>query len=353
MSKKAQEKKMPPSSLPHSNLKSNRVFVPEVKSNFDAQVSRPASFVSIPFSFAFGIILWIEVWLIVCVIAIGFFVSKDYFGKLENTFNQRGKELALSIGSASTLAYQNRKFDFLAKHLSNIVKQKDPIVQTKPISEIFVLSRQGVILAHSDVTLMTKNSRDPVNEISLKYNNEFFHAGLLINEGQIYTQNYPYPSSDIRKKSSYFLQSFLPEKLDYAVDFSTPIIYHKKSQATVHVVMNRKFIYEFLQKSIDKFAVILGVVIGGGLIIALLIIIAFILRARYLQKLWQNLLNYKWENDAVKQHLNQIGSKIENLEKRSRVVLPKPKNQQVKVVNLPSINDEGRGQDPQDAILLE
>ncbi len=293
----------------------------------------------ISFSYAFGIVVLIEVLLLICLATIGYLGLQEYFQKLESSFYQRGKGLTLSMAAASSLAYKSRDYDTMINIMSRLVTQDEPVPREKAVSEVFLLDRSGVILAHSDVTMVTAKARDPLNSISLKYNNEFFHSSLLIDEGQVLTQKFPYPSTSVREKSSYIIQALLPENLDYSMDFSSPIVVNGKAVASIHVVMNRMFMYQFLINLFDKYVIITGIVLTAGLLIALFLLFSFVIRARYLHRVWQNVLRYKLENEMVNHEIHTIEKKMEDI---SKPQVPTKKIEPVKENN-----------EIQDAILIE
>jgi len=278
--------------------------------------TKPASFVSVPFSFTFAVIFWIEIWLLIIISAIGYIVTNEYFNNLDASFKQRGKSLVLSLSSAGRFAYQTKKYGSLTNVFQKLVSSSDKEFYKKSISEIFLLDKSGKIFAHSDTTILPKYSENPISSIALKYNNEFYHSGLLISEGQVYIQKSKIQNS-LYNKSSYFMRWVLPENLDYTIDFTTPVMYKGKKQGTMHVIMNRVFMYHFLEKMLSKFVLIIGIMLVIGILVGLLLIFAFVQRAKYLQKVWQNLFRYKWENELAQKELNNLGEKIDNMSQKT------------------------------------
>ena len=108
----------------------------------------------------------------------------------------------------------------------------------------------------------------------------------------------------------------------------------------MHIVMNRMFMYQFLVDLLHKYAIIVGIVMAAGLLIALILLLAFVSRARYLHRIWQNILKYKIENDMVKHEIHHIEEKVDRLDRKG-------------IISGPIIDQPGREQDVKDAILLE
>ena len=299
---------------------------------------------TVSFSFALGIILLMQATLVTSLGFIGYQGAKKFFVKLEAGFYQRGKDLVLSVSSSSSLAYRTKGFNKLINAFASIVNNDDAINTEKAVSEVFLLDKSGTILAHSDEALVTKNSEDPVSEIALRYNNELFHSALLIDEGQIAPNQFPYSTTNIRSKASYLLQLILPKNLDYSMDFATPVFHEGKPVATTHVVMNRKFMYQFLVSLLDNFLILTAITLAAGLLISFILIFAFALRGRYLQRVWANLQKAELENSLIWQGVQSLEEKVRHLNARPISEKPKLKANDKKKEEVEEI---------QDAILIE
>ncbi|MDH5717604.1 MAG: cell wall metabolism sensor histidine kinase WalK [Spirochaetia bacterium] len=267
---------------------------------------------SLSFSFIFMVILFIELVVIMFVFSAKYNSIKDYLIKSEDNFMQRGKELTLLTSNSAGVYFKENKINELSSIFSDLSGKAFTGSVEKSINEIFILDKQGRVLAHSDVTMVTSKAKKRVNEIAMKYNNEFFHSALLLKEGQIYIQDYPYPTTSIMDNYSYMLKFFLSKNLNYTVDFAAPVVIKGKNVATAHVQMNRVFMYEFFKDEFTKLVSDLIIVFIAALLLSMLLIFGFYLYIRKLRNIWIEFLSVLREKKKIKGDPAEIEKTIYN-----------------------------------------
>lgn len=311
------------------------------RSNFAASLPRPLSFrVSmVPFSFAFSIIFLIEFLLVASAISWGWLSMRENMAGLENSFYLHGRQLASGLSASAAVAEKHKDYAPLNAAFARVVRDYRNQAETAAVSEVFYLAADGRVLAHSDPTFLTadiikskkkkkkrKQKKDPtlskLSETELKYNNEFFHAALLTEEDEVLARNYPYPSYDLRENSYFFLKDLLPDNLDYSMDFSAVVYAGTRKTGTVHVVMNRVFLYDTANRLVEKFWLLLGIIASAGFLISFLIIAAFVLRGKFLQKLWLKLLSDIDAQRSMEHKIKNIETKVDELEERKSIGVP-------------------------------
>ena len=288
--------------------------------------------VGIPISFIVGTFFLVQFLVLGVTASIGFSAIKNHAAQLEEAYQRTGKELTWALGAAANLSYERKDgAEVLSTYFHEAAGRKVGTSKNYSISEIFLLHKDGKILAHSDYAEVSAG-KTPEAQVSSRYNTEFFHSAMLLDIGQIYARNFPYPTNDMRKKSNFIIQSLLPEDFEYSTDFATPVTVKGQSVATVHLVKNRIFMYDFLQASLIRYAIMLGIAFAGGILVTGLILLAFSLRWRYVAKLWESMLRYRLENEIMKtrveHNLDEVRNKVEELEKKNTNQLPPVKKEE-------------------------
>lgn len=303
---------------------------------------------SFTFSFALGIFLLVEIVLLSSLTAFSFISLKETARQLEMGYSERGREISLAL-AASTISTDAKSQAKLSALFGGIVNKNQYLEGERPITEIFVLRKDGRVLAHSDYSLVTTRTRDAANEVSAKYNNEFYHSSLFYEANSVQQQNLDKPEGIFHGKNSFIVDSLMSSDVHYSTDFSTALketdarTKKEKSYATLHVVMNRLGEYYYLQTIFNKYLLLFGIVFLAGFLVTGIILFAFFLRARHIQREWKSALTYLWENEVIKTEVTHgfqaLSGKLSDIEKR---------------VNQPPALPQGRPQtDILDAILIE
>ncbi len=303
---------------------------------------------SFTFSFALGVFLLVELVLLSSLTAFSFISLKETARQLEMGYSERGREIALSL-AASTIATDVKSQAKLSALFAGIVNKNQYLEGERPITEVFVLRKDGRVLAHSDYSLVTTRTREAANEVSAKYNNEFYHSSLFYEANSVQQQNLEKPEGIFHGKNSFIVDSLMSSDVHYSTDFSTTLretdarTKKEKSYATLHVVMNRLGEYYYLSAIFNKYLLLFGIVFLAGFLVTGILLFAFFLRARYIQREWKAALTYLWENEVIKTEVTHgfqaLSGKLNDIEKR---------------VNQPPALPQGRPQtDILDAILIE
>ncbi|MDH5720067.1 MAG: hypothetical protein OEZ13_05515 [Spirochaetia bacterium] len=291
--------------MSHNNFDNSH----ENKENKETEENK-GQFISLSFTFIFTVLFFTEALLIGSLSLSKYYSLKDYTKAAEKTFIQRGKELARLTAASGAFGYKQKNFSPITSMLSKLENQGALRSKENPISEIFILDKQGKVLSHTDLTMITRGKKERINQIAMKYNNEFFHSGLLLEEGQVYVQDYPYPTNNINDRYTYLLQFFLSKNLNYTVDFSSPVSIKGKNYATAHVQMNRLFIYEFIKEEIKKFIKHLLFIFIAGLMVSLIIILLFFSHIKRIRKTWVDFLSVLANKNKIKGNPVVIEKKI-------------------------------------------
>lgn len=244
----------------------------------------------------------------------GYSGIKSQAQQLEQEFQDSGKSLVLALASAATLSYGKKNGNEELTHFYyEIAGNKVGSSKAGPISAVFLLHKDGKVLAHSDfVEVSAKNKT--ITEVSSRYNTRFFHEGILLNKGQVSIRNLPYPIAKEKKQNNLNLIS---SDYEYSTDFSTPIEYKGKKKGTVHIIKNRIYMHKFMNQAFQKYLVQMLIAFIGGLFISVIILFVFSLRWNHAAKLWEKFLRYRFENELIKTQmessLNEMKGKVNQL----------------------------------------
>jgi len=304
---------------------------------------------SFTFSFALGIFLLIELVLLSSVTVFSLFSLKETARQLEMSYSERGREITLAL-AASTISTDVKSMAKLSALFAGIVNKNQYLEGERPVSEIFILRKDGRVLAHSDASLVTTRTREAANEISAKYNQDFYHGSLYYEVNSVQQQNLEKPEGVFHGKNSFIVDSLMSSDVHYSSDFSTalketdPRTKKDKSFATLHVVMNRLGEYYYLSAILNKYLLLFAIVFLAGFLVTGIILFGFFLRARHIQREWKSALTYLWENEVIKTEVSHgfqaLSGKLSDIEKR--------------VNQPPPALPQGRPQnDILDAILIE
>ncbi|MBV6492179.1 MAG: hypothetical protein LDLANPLL_00170 [Turneriella sp.] len=280
---------------------------------------------SISFSFSLGIFILVEVVLLSSLSVFAFFSMRESARQLETAYSEQGRELTLALQS-NTISTDVGSLARLSANFAAIVNKYRFAGNERPISEIFILRKDGRVLAHSDLSLVTPNSREAINEISAKYNQEFFHGSLSYETNSVQQQDLPKPSGIFQTKNSFLVNTFMSPNVYYSTDFSTVLkevdrrTRKEKSYATLHVITNRLSVYYYLSAMLQKYFIIFAITFLSGFLITGIILFSFFLRARYIQSEWKRALTYLWENEVIKTEVahgfQTLSGKLNDIEKR-------------------------------------
>lgn len=280
---------------------------------------------SFTFSFALGIFLLVELVLLSSLTIFSFVSLKETARQLEMGYTERGREITLAV-SSSTISADVKSMARLSAVFAGIVNKNQYLEGERPITEIFLLRKDGRVLAHSDLSLVTVRTHEAANEMSAKYNNEFYHASLFYEANSVQQQNLPKPEGIFHGKNSFIVDSLMSSDVHYSTDFSValketdPRSKKEKSFATLHVVMNRLGEYYYLSAILNKYLLLFAIVFLAGFLVAGILLFAFYLRARSIQREWKSALTYLWENEVIKSELSHgfqaLSGKLNDIEKR-------------------------------------
>lgn len=303
---------------------------------------------SFTFSFALGIFLLVELILLSSLTAFSFVSLKETGRQLEMGYSERGREIVLAVATGAALSDQ-KSLAKLSAVFAGIVNKNQYLEGERPVSEIFILRKDGRMLAHSDLSLVTVGTNEAANQVSAKYNNEFYHSSLFYEANSVQQQNLEKPEGIFHGKNSFIVDGLMSSDVHYSTDFSVALkekearTGKEKSYATLHVVMNRLGEYYYLAAILNKYLLLFAIVFLAGFLVAGIILFAFWLRARTIQREWKSALTYLWENEVIKTEVTHgfqaLNGKLNEIEKK---------------VNQPAALPQARAQtDILDAILIE
>lgn len=303
---------------------------------------------SFTFSFALGVFLLVELVLLSSLTAFSFVSLRETARQLEMGYTERGREITLSISTGIALAEQ-KSLAKLSAIFAGIVNKNQYLEGERPITEIFILRRDGRVLAHSDIAMVTTGTKEAANEIAAKYNNEFYHSSLYYEANNVQQQNLEKPEGIFHGKNSFIVDSLMSSDVHYSTDFSValkekdPRTGKEKSYATLHVIMNRLGEYYYLVAILKKYLLLFAMVFLAGFLASAIILFAFWLRARAIQREWKSALTYLWENEVIKTEVahgfQKLSGKLNEIERK---------------VSQPAALPQARPQtDILDAILIE
>lgn len=303
---------------------------------------------SFTFSFALGVFLLLELIILSLLTAFSFVSLKETAKQLETNYSERGREMTLSL-SAGAISGDQKSAVALSALFASIVNKNQYLEGERPVSEIFILRKDGRVLAHSDFALVTAGNSEALNSLSAKYNNEFYHSSLLYEANSVQQQNLEKPEGIFHGKNSFIVDSLMSSDVHYSTDFSVALkeknvrTGKETSYATLHVVMNRLGEYYYLSNILGKYILIFAIAFLTGFLVTAIILFSFWLRARYIQREWKSALTYLWENEVIKTEVSQgfqaLSGKMSEIEKK---------------VNQPPALPQVRPQtDILDAILIE
>lgn len=280
---------------------------------------------SFTFSFALGIFLLVELVLLSSLTAFSFISLRETARQLEMGYSERGREISLAL-SASTISTDVKAMAKLSSIFAGVVNKNQYLEGERPITEIFLLRKDGRVLAHSDLSLVTVRTHEAANEISAKYNNEFYHSSLFYESNNVQQQNLEKPEGIFHGKNSFIVDSLMSSDVHYSTDFSLslketdPRTKKDKSFATLHVIMNRLGEYYYLSAILNKYLLLFAIVFLAGFLVTGIILFAFFLRSRAIQREWKSALTYLWENEVIKSELTHgfqtLNGKLNEIEKR-------------------------------------
>jgi hypothetical protein len=280
---------------------------------------------SFTFSFALGVFLLVELILLSSLTAFSFVSLRETARQLEMGYSERGREITLAVSTGAALSDQ-KSLARLSAIFAGIVNKNQYLEGERPITEIFILRRDGRVLAHSDISMVTVGTREAANEIAAKYNNEFYHSSLYYEANNVQQQNLEKPEGIFHGKNSFIVDSLMSSDVHYSTDFSValkekdPKTGKEKSYATLHVIMNRLGEYYYLAALLKKYLLLFAMVFLAGFLVSGIILFAFWLRARTIQREWKSALTYLWENEVIKTEVSHgfqaLSGKLNEIEKK-------------------------------------
>ncbi|MCX7633946.1 MAG: hypothetical protein N2Z22_11505, partial [Turneriella sp.] len=138
--------------------------------------------------------------------------------------------------------------------------------------------------------------------------------------------NLPKPEWVFHGKNPVIVELLMGSDVHYSTDFSTalkekdPRTGRERSFATLHVIMNRLAEYYYLSALFKKYLLLMAMVFLAGFLITAVILFAFWLRARAIQREWKNTLSHLWENEIIKTEVahgfEKLDGKLGEIEKK-------------------------------------
>lgn len=276
-----------------------------------------------------------------------------YFGTVntirttETMFQRYAGDLLTATAQTTTLAVKSRKFGSLSILMKNLKGEGiDDGTTLYPIDEMFYLDRKGNVLAHTDLTKATNSANSRVNKISSIYNNELFHTALMLSDGEMNVQPYPYQNFNNDRSYLYLIRFMLPRDYFETMDFSTPIRIGKQADGTLHLVMNRVYSDNLLRQRIPLFLIIWGASLFTAMIFALFIKIPVASRLRKINIFVKNYLSKDVEHYIENVEKRKIREEIEYIDQKISELTKKEQNVWLKS------SGEKRQTEIRDALLI-
>ncbi len=303
--------------------------IPAEKSTLSAQRTestfrKPPEIPVISFSFIFSIVLLNVIIFLGVFAGVSFFSIKNHVIKMQEIYYQRGKELNLTLASLSSESIKKGNYAELNVLFSKLANKQDAIKRENPISEILLLDKKGVVWAHSNMSQITSNAHLPSDKISAFYNQDYFHEALLFDPGNVLMKDYHFYKEEIRDKFSLFLEFLLTEKLSYSTDFTSVLSKGGMNIATLHVILNKMYIYNYLRNWVyDSMSVLAGVM-GASLLFSVLILFLFYMKASSTRKILlaasgagtgEVTINTSGLESSIRQMMDKIATLPQRMEK--------------------------------------
>lgn len=278
---------------------------------------------NLSFSFIFTLGTVIELLIVIFLLLGGYFILNRYSKELENSFIENGKQWVVNADVLAKNTIRQKNYSLLTEaYISSINNAQK---SGSSIKETFFLSKAGIIKAHNDYSEIANPKLDGVKQISSRYNNEYFHAALQKEEGEILIQNYDLEPNIKFSIIAKLAHLFLPKNLSYTSDFSTAVYVQGKAEGTVHIIISRSYIHTFLPDAIRGYLILSGFFLLGGILLTFLLTLLFSARIHYLENIWKTVFH----NDGSIYHkLSQVEQKIDLLETQPKSLPVQKKHEQ-------------------------
>jgi hypothetical protein len=236
----------------------------------------------------------------------------------EKMFIKYGTDFLLSSKESINTAVRTSRYGNITRFVKDQYDSQP--FENRFIQEIFYLDRKGKVLVHTDLTKLTQSSNTSINRLSSIYNNELFHTGLMLPEGEVNVQMYPYDTFKKDRSYIYFLKYILPVNYFEAMDFSFPVYLKKRPEGTFHIVLTRIYSDELIKSYLLGGLIAWGSLIFISLILSFFIKLPITLRLKKLRIFVQNYLvedidTYieKTEKHKIKEEIEYIDAKISEI----------------------------------------
>lgn len=272
------------------------------------------------FSFIFIVIILNLLFFISIFAGISYYSISNRVQKMHEVYFQRGKELNLILSSIATESLKRNNYHDLNIIFSKLANRQDAIKRENPVYEAVLINEKGVVIAHSDMSKITVGERDISKRVSNFYNNDFFHEPLLFEAGNVLTKDYKFFQDGIRDRYSHFIEFILSEKFSYSTDFSSAIEYKKRNAATLHIIMNKMYIYNFIKNWAFDSLWVLGIVAGGSIVFSAFILMIFYFRGKSIKKICSSYLALQSSAEPINIDLEKSLTKlVDRIEEKSRI----------------------------------
>jgi hypothetical protein len=237
------------------------------------------------------LVIVLQLTLFLAIGAIAVYVSLyAYLNQVTVSQQQRSEELLRALHSAARSAHVSKDYATLSSDFVEIKEKSTSRPLDIIIDEIFVLSKEGSVLAHSDFTKVSPQSKSSIDSISSEYNNAFYHAAIQLQHGQTETRRLKTRQILNIEKSVRFLSAFFPWEMESALNYSTPLVSNDKLLGTVHLTVQNNLIQNAIRRILNEYSRFLLILAGGAILAAILFLTVFAYQLQLVRKIWEKYL---------------------------------------------------------------
>lgn len=250
-----------------------------------------------------SLVVFVQLILYTAVGATAAYVSLyAYLNQVTISQQQRAEELLLALGAASRSAYEAKNLATLSNDFNSLKERSTSRPLDILIDEVFFLSKNGSILAHSDFTKVSPATGSALDRLSSEYNNSFYHAAIQLQPGQIETRRLKTRQPVQIEKSVRFLSAFFPWEMESALNYSAPMYSKDQAVGTIHLVVQNNLIQNAIRRILNEFSGFLIILSAAAVISAVLLLVIFAYQLQRVRQIWEAYLARRIEQQRRNQN---------------------------------------------------
>lgn len=263
--------------------------------------NRTSTGLRLTFGFS-SLVILLQLVLFLTIGAVAVYVSLyAYLNQVTISQQQRSEELLRALHSAARSAHISKDYATLSSDFVEIKEKSTARPLDIIIDEIFVLSKSGSVLAHSDFTKVSPQSKSSIDSISPEYNNAFYHAAIQLQPGQVETRRLKTRQILNIEKPVRLLSALFPWEMESALNYSTPLISNDKLLGTVHLTVQNNLIQNAIRRILNEYSGFLVMLAAGAVLAAFLFLAVFGYQLQLVRKAWETYLAKRIEQQRINQ----------------------------------------------------